>query len=315
MDLTLKYRPKEWEDVVGQEFITNILRKQVETHTFRNTYLFCGAYGSGKTTCARILADKINNGNGSPIEIDGASNNGVDNIRALIDDAQTAAVGCDYKVFIIDEAHMITVQAWNAALKLIEEPPSHCVFIFCTTNAEKIPSTILSRVQRFDFGKIPNDKIVNRLIDIIKHEGIDTYDIKALNRIASLSDGHMRDAVKALDGCLNIDHHITQELVESLYGLISQESVEKIVRSLLAKDISSCISEYEHCLSRSFDGVKLYDALLGKVLDAILYQMTKHNGVNPSLKNMGDIFYANRKYVNRDSADSILRYCFIGCCQ
>ena len=314
MDLTLKYRPKEWDDVIGQEFITNILKKQVETNTFRHTYLFCGAYGSGKTTCARILADKINHGNGSPIEIDGASNNGVDNIRAIIEDAQTAAVGSDYKTMIVDECHMITPQGWNAALKLIEEPPAHCVFIFCTTNPEKIPSTILSRVQRFDFGKIPNEKIVGRLVYILQQEGVDTYDEKALLRIAILSDGHMRDAVKALDGCLNIDHHITLELVESLYGLISQESVEKMVKSLLVKDITTCLSEYEHCLSRSFDGVKLYDALLGKVLDAILYQMTKHNGVNPLLKKIGDIFYANRKYVNRDSADAILRYCFIECC-
>ena len=121
------------------------------TKLWHNAYLFCGPAGCGKTTAARIFANEINNGEGSPIEIDAASNNGVDNIRALITDAQQSAIDCEYKIYIIDEVHMLTTAAWNAALKLIEEPPLNTVFIFCTTNPEKIPDTYYLRVQRFDF--------------------------------------------------------------------------------------------------------------------------------------------------------------------
>lgn len=301
MDLTLKYRPKTFDDVVGQKFITNILKRQVETHTFKNTYLFCGAWGDGKTTCARILANEINKGKSAPIEIDGASNNGVDNIRALIEDSQTSAVGADYKVYIIDEAHMITMQGWNAALKLIEEPPTHCVFIFCTTNPEKLPSTILSRVQRFDFKKISVGEIVERLKYILKGENISTYHRDALIKIATLSDGHMRDAVRMLGACLDVDKNISVELVESAFGLVAQDSVNTFIKSLLLKDMSKCVETYEHCKERSFDGIKLYDAILSTVLDAIL---KGRNDIRPLL----NILYENRKILNRDNADNIFKY-------
>lgn len=301
MDLTLKYRPKTFDDVVGQSFITNVLKRQIETNTFKNTYLFCGSFGCGKTTCARILANEINKGKGTPIEIDGASHNGVDDIRALIEDANTSAIDAEYKFYIIDEAHMLTTQAWNAALKLIEEPPTHCIFAFCTTNPEKLPSTILSRVQRFDFKKINNSDIVERLIHILNAEQIAIYDKNALNKIAILSDGHMRDAVKMLDTCLNVNKNVSVELVESVFGLVKQDSVNKIIKALLTKNLNDCISEYEHCKERDYDGIKLYDAILSTVLDAVLKGRL-------DIKPLMNMLYENRKILNRDNADGVIKY-------
>jgi len=311
MDLALKYRPKTFDDVIGQDFITNILSKQIKTKTHKNAYLFCGAHGCGKTTCARIFSNEINHGEGQPIEIDGASNNGVDNIRALIEDAQQSSIDCDYKVYIIDEAHMITTAGWNAALKLIEEPPLHCVFIFCTTNPEKIPNTILSRVQRFDFGKISNNLITARLKYILDNEHDYTYEIDALNKLAILSQGHMRDAIKLLDSCIDVDDNVSLDLVESTFGLIKQESINKIIDCLMVKNFDECIKEYEHCQLKSFDGIKLFDAILSNILDKII-----NNASNEQLrKNMCNIFYENRKIANKDNADTILKYCFIKCCE
>lgn len=330
MDLALKYRPKTFDDVVGQNFITEILSRQIKTNTQKNAYLFCGAYGCGKTTCARIFANELNHGEADPIEIDGASNNGVENIRALINDAQQSAVDADYKVYIIDEAHMITTQGWNAALKLIEEPPLHCVFIFCTTNPEKMPSTILSRVQRFDFKKVSIKLISDRLEYIIKHEGGIIYDKNALDRIAVLSDGHLRNAIKILDTCLDVDKNISLELVESLFGLVKQETVNKIVIGLINKDLNGCINEYNHSKSASFDGVKLYDAVLNEALRSLIN--IKTNDMNTyilsntlktqnaafvanALKTIVDNMYENRKFMSAENADTITQYIFVRCCQ
>lgn len=330
MDLALKYRPKTFEDVVGQNFITNILSKQIKTNTHKNAYLFCGAHGCGKTTCARIFSNEINNKEEQAIEIDGASNNGVDNIRALIEDAQQSSIDCDYKVYIIDEAHMITIQGWNAALKLIEEPPLHCIFIFCTTNPEKIPNTILSRVQRFDFKKIPIDTISNRLIYILNSENINTFDKKALHKISILSNGHMRDAIKILESCLDVNTNITLDLVETLFGLVKQESIDKILASMIDCNFEECIAEYNHCKSMSFDGLKLYDALFAEslqlLIDIATNNMNTHNitnylktrdnaNITKQLKNISNNMYETKKSTNKDNADVMLQYEMIRCCQ
>ena len=143
--LATRYRPKTLEEVCSQASIIKILKKQIQTGQIKNCYLLCGPSGTGKTTIARILAYLINEGKGEPIEIDAASNNSVDNVRNLIDQAHERAIGCKYKIFIIDECHMITPQGWNAFLKCIEEPPAFTIFIFCTTDPQKIPATILNR--------------------------------------------------------------------------------------------------------------------------------------------------------------------------
>ena len=142
--LAVKYRPYDWSSVVEQESVKIILQNQLETGENKNAYLFVGSAGCGKTTCARILANELNKGQGNPIELDAASNNGVDDVRNIIQQAQTKSLNSEYKVFIIDECHAISSAGWQAFLKLIEEPPARSVFIFCTTNPEKIPATIIS---------------------------------------------------------------------------------------------------------------------------------------------------------------------------
>ena len=150
--LAVKYRPQNFEDVCGQETVIQILKHQVETGTFKQSYLLCGKFGSGKTTTGRILAKSI-------IEIDAASNNGVEHVRVISEEAKRKPLIGDYKIFILDEAHLTSAAGWGAWLKLLEEPPSTAIFIFCTTDPQKMPSTILSRVQRYDFCNIPTEQI------------------------------------------------------------------------------------------------------------------------------------------------------------
>lgn len=161
--LAVKYRPITFDDVTEQNNIKAIIKNQLDTNTIKNAYLFVGGAGTGKTTCARIFANEINKGQGNPIELDAASNNSVDDMRELISQAQTKSVDSEYKVFIVDECHMITTAGWNAILKLLEEPPAKSIFIFCTTDGSRIPLTILSRVQRYDFKLLSTKGIVERL--------------------------------------------------------------------------------------------------------------------------------------------------------
>lgn len=202
----VKYRPKSWEDLTEQEYIKTILENQIVTNSIKNAYLFTrSSTAAGKTTSARIFANKINEGKGNPIEVDAASNNGVEQIRVIIDDAKFKPLDSKYKIYILDECHMLSTGAWNAMLKLLEEPPKTTIFILCTTDPQKIPKTILSRVQRYDFNKISLDGIVERLRYIIleenkliekqarKQEFIDIVEIEfeeeALQYIAKVSEG------------------------------------------------------------------------------------------------------------------------------
>lgn len=169
--LAVKYRPKTFDDVLGQDAVKIILKQQLENGNIHQAMLFCGPSGDGKTTCARIFANVLNRGKGLPIEIDAASHNGVDDVREIGKMATSQALDAPNKVFIIDECHMITPQGWASFLKLIEEPPAKAMFIFCTTDPQKIPATILSRVQRFNFTKVSEDDIKKRLLQILETEG------------------------------------------------------------------------------------------------------------------------------------------------
>lgn len=229
--LAVKYRPKSFDDVVEQKAIKDILTDQIKTSTFQHSYLFCGPAGCGKTTAARIFANDINGGKGNPIEVDAASNNGVDNVREIIDGARRKSLDSDYKVYIIDECHMLSTGAWNAMLKLLEEPPKTTVFIMCTTDPQKIPATILSRVQRYNFSKISLDNIIGRLKYIVEQEcdeifreegGPDAYSYtdEAIQYIAKLADGGMRDAITMMDKCLSLNPHLTVESVVAALGTV-----------------------------------------------------------------------------------------------
>ena len=168
--LAIKYRPTTFDEVVEQTSTKIILQQQIEAGDFKSAYLFVGSAGTGKTTCARIFANDINKGMGNPIELGAASNNGVDDVRNIIQQAKTKSINSEYKIFIIDECHALSNSAWQAMLKIIEEPPAKSIFIFCTTNPERIPKTILSRVQRYDFSRISTESIVERLLMILEQE-------------------------------------------------------------------------------------------------------------------------------------------------
>lgn len=219
--LSIKYRPTSFNDMTEQSAIKDILENQIKTKTFQHGYLFTGPSGTGKTTSARIFASMINDGKGNPIEVDAASNSGVDNVRQIIDDAKRKPLDAEYKIFIVDECHSLSDSSWQALLKTLEEPPKFTIFIFCTTNPEKIPPTILSRVQRFQFNKISNGGIYDRLSMIVINELSDdnlTVEKEALEYIAKVSNGGMRDAITLMDKCLSLSHHLTLENVLKTIG-------------------------------------------------------------------------------------------------
>lgn len=231
-NLALKYRPKVFEDIVSQKEVVSILRNQLETRTTKNSYLFSGASGCGKTTMARIFANEINKGLGQPYEIDAASNTGVDNVRKIIEQASFKSIDSEYKVFIIDECHMLSLGAWNALLKVLEEPPQHSVFILCTTDPQKIIPTVLSRVQRFDFTRIPTTAIVERLLRIVDFEVKEGKNIKytrdAIQVIAEQAKGGLRTAISLLDKALAFTQDLTYDLTCTALSLMNKQDLDTI---------------------------------------------------------------------------------------
>lgn len=245
--LAVKYRPTVFADVVEQGAIKIILQQQLESDEIKHAYLFCGGAGTGKTTCARIFANEINAGQGNPIELDAASNNGVDDIREIIQQAKTKSLNSEYKIFIIDECHALSNSAWQAMLKIIEEPPAKSIFIFCTTDPQKIPKTIISRVQRYDFQRISQDGIKQRLIDILTEERLSDYEDGAVDYIAKIADGGMRDAITLMDKCLAYSKQLTLENVIAALGTVDYDTFfELIYKCVLDKSFSGCIEIIEN---------------------------------------------------------------------
>lgn len=253
--LAVKYRPKVFDDIVEQDNIKIILGQQLKSGEIKNAYLFCGPAGDGKTTTARIFANEINKGKGNPIEMDAASNSGVDDVRNITMQAQGKSLGSEYKVFIIDECHSISNTGWQAFLKLIEEPPAKSIFIFCTTDPQKIPKTILSRVQRYDFQRISQQGIVDRLFHIMCCEGSDgdICEPEALEYIAKIADGGMRDAISLMEKCLAFDKELTLENVVSTLGTVDYDVMMKLTEYILEDNVKSVVEEIESIYSSGKD--------------------------------------------------------------
>ena len=268
--LAVKYRPKDWADVCGQSSIMKILTRQLELNQLKNVYLFAGASGCGKTTLARIFANKINGNVGSPNEIDAASNNGVDNVKAIIKSAQERSIDSKYKIFIIDECHMITTQGWNAFLKCIEEPPAFTIFIFCTTDPQKIPATILNRVQRYNITRISTDKIKDRLAYICKEECFTNYE-ESVDYIAKLSDGGMRDAIATLEKCAGYSTDLSINNVLNALGNYSYDTFFSLINNIIdgkEGEVLKIIEEFY----RAGNDLKLFvDMFLSFCLDVSKY--------------------------------------------
>ena len=262
-----KWRPQSFEDVKGQDHIVKTLKNQIRLERIGHAYLFCGTRGTGKTSVAKIFAKAVNCMHpveGSPcgecamcraiqnqasmnvIEIDAASNNGVDNIREIRDEVEYSPTEGRYKVYIIDEVHMLSIGAFNALLKTLEEPPEYVIFILATTEAHKIPVTILSRCQRYDFRRITIDTIVGRLKELVDKEALDVEE-KALRYIARAADGSMRDALSLLDQCVAfyLNERLTYDHVLDILGAVDTAVFSNLLRCIMARDVAGALKTVE----------------------------------------------------------------------
>ena len=269
--LAVKYRPTTFNEVVEQGAIKTILRQQLESEEVKNAYLFCGGAGTGKTTCARIFANEINKFQGNPIEMDAASNSGVEDVRAIIQQAKTKSLDSEYKIFIIDECHSISNTGWQAFLKLIEEPPAKSIFIFCTTDPQKIPKTILSRVQRYDFQRISHNAVTGRLEYICQCEDVETYEREALDYIAKLADGGMRDAITLMDKCLSYDRDLTIKNVVDALGITDYDTMFYLTDSIITNEADAVIKVIEEVHRSGKDLKQFIKTYTNFVLDLCKY--------------------------------------------
>lgn len=265
-----RFRPDNFKDVKGQDHIVTTLKNQIQADRIGHAYLFCGTRGTGKTSIAKLFAKTVNCENpleGSPcgqcssckaiaagvsmnvIEIDAASNNGVDNIREIIDGVSYSPAEGKYKVYIIDEVHMLSIGAFNALLKTLEEPPSYVIFILATTEVHKIPITILSRCQRYDFKRISIDTIADRMKDLMNKEGIQAEE-KALRYVAKTADGSMRDALSLLDQCIafHFGEKLTYDKVLDVLGAVDTQVFSKLYRKILERNVMGCINLLEEMI-------------------------------------------------------------------
>ena len=271
--LATKWRPKVFEDVLGQEAVKTILQQQLESGTLPSAMLFCGPSGDGKTTTARIVANILNRGQGLPIEMDAASHNGVDDVREISRMATSQALDAPYKVFIIDECHSISNTGWQAMLKLIEEPPARAKFIFCTTDPQKIPATILSRVQRFQFQKVSTDDIANRLDYILSQEMTDeqTADRDAVEYLAKLAEGGVRLAIQYLEKCMAYSNDLTVENVVKALNITNYDDYIDLTDFIMTDNKKSMIQLLDEIYASGVDFKQFIKSYVQFILDVNKY--------------------------------------------
>ena len=278
--LANKYRPREFDEVVEQKFVTTMLDALCSSDELTNrNFLFIGSAGTGKTTIARIFANKINGGKGTPLEIDAASNNGVENMRELIQQARLYPVGCKYKAYIVDEVHSLSQAAWQALLKPLEEGVGRTLWLFCTTNPEKIPATILSRVQTFRLSKISTEGITKRLKFIADSEIAEGAPIKytddALSFIAKIANGGMRDAITLLDQAITYNPKITsQTLVESL-NLPNYADFFDLLGAYAKRDDRAVIEIVDRVYNSGVNFVKWFENFHSFVMNIVKFIFTQ----------------------------------------
>lgn len=323
-----KFRPATFDDVKGQEHIVTTLQNQIEKDRLSHAYLFCGTRGTGKTTIARILAKAVNCENpsgGNPccecdscrkiaasvslnvFEIDAASNNGVDNIRDIVEQVSYSPAEGKYKVYIIDEAHNVSSAAFNALLKTLEEPPSYVIFVLATTEPNKIPITILSRCQRYDFKRISIDTITERLSELTQKEGIDA-EPRALRYIARCGDGSMRDSLSLMDQVIAflLGEKLTYERTLLVLGTVDQEVLSRLTRHLIAKDVNGCITLLEEVVMQGRELVQFVTDYIWYLRNLLLAKTSE----DPS--EIIDVAGENYKLLMEEKemleTDTIMRY-------
>ena len=291
-----KWRPATFDEVCGQEHITSILKYEIDNSKFSHAYLFCGSRGTGKTTCAKILAKAVNclsPVNGNPcgrceaclsveagvatdvLEMDAASNNGVDNIRDIRDEVVYAPSSLKYRVYIIDEVHMLSTSAFNALLKTLEEPPEHVVFILATTELHKLPATIISRCQRFDFRRIATDVLKNRLMYIASEEGIDLCEDASI-MLSKQAQGGMRDAISLLELCAGSREKITPELVNITVGSSGRDEMLRVCEAVCDKDYETIFSSVNEVVQSSRDITVFWQDLISVYRDLLIIKTAKN---------------------------------------
>lgn len=292
-----KYRPTNFDEVVGQTHIIQTLKNAIVQNRIAHAYLFCGPRGTGKTSIAKIFAKTLNctNSQDAPcgvcenckmaangshpdiIEIDAASNNGVDEVRNLIDKVKYAPMQGKYKIYIIDEVHMMTSGAFNALLKTIEEPPAHVIFIFATTEPNKVLPTIISRCQRFDFNKVSMHDIKYRSSVVCKNEGIE-IDENGLTLIAQLADGGMRDALSILDQCVAYcSSHIDVNEIRKIYGVVTSEDIGKLFYSVYKKDVDSFVKDIQKYSDMGMDIKRLTADFIHMLKDSLILDYSENS--------------------------------------
>ena len=323
-----KFRPDCFEDVKGQEHIVTTLKNQIKAERIGHAYLFCGTRGTGKTTIAKIFAKAVNCENpvdGSPcgecatckaiaagasmnvIEIDAASNNSVDNIREIVEEVSYSPAAGKYKVYIIDEVHMLSIGAFNALLKTLEEPPSYVIFILATTEVHKIPITILSRCQRYDFRRITIDTIADRLRELMDKEQVTVGD-KALRYVAKAADGSMRDALSLLDQCIafHFGQELTYDKVLDVLGAVDTEVFSRLLRAVLDRNVTGCIGLLEEMVMQGRELTQFVKDFAWYLRNLLLLKTSDdiEDVIDVSTDNLARL----KEEAEMTDADAIMRY-------